>query len=780
MSAPVSGLRGAHAAMLRASAARDEARCPARGCHPRLWLARLLPCQGDPAARDQHLAQLAALSADALEPYARFYHRVGALLQDRGARLLEWAAASRIAVGLGDESVLEIGLRLHHTYGVPMIPGSAQKGLCVRYARAVLALTADEMRAVFGAGGDDGAAGAVRFHDALWKPVARPFQRDVITVHHRRYYQADPAAALPPAEWDSPEPHPYVTATGEFRFALEGDPRAVALAERALGMALEDWGIGARTAKGYGRFRVAAAREHRARTTEALAQAAAAAPAQLFQAAERCGRGAIEFHAGRDAFVISGLAAGAEVKATQRGLFDTDESARDARTRARGRKRAAHIWYVQTGNAITVRRIALIDEAAAGSPTPPPPAPAAPGAPTPPPAAAPRAQGVPPREPFGGALAGLAGRIAAPGEEWAVVVDVEPWLFGGGAVPREVDEAQVVRGPSILGQLRLWFRLLSSAGTAAELREEEAQVFGAASRPAPFRIAVAVLDPGRDEDPPKAGSPLGYLAFSARGQDDPVVPAAQLRAGVRVRISLRGALPPTLLRAAEVWLALGGIGSRTRRGLGAVQIAEVSERAATWDERLQRLLGSAPREPRGGGQIRSIAGVWRGRDEHSSARDCLTSLAQSYQRYRQDRDDGGRRGPGRSKWEEPALIRARLGLGAPRRAAAVGAARAPGWARATLGLPIVFKLHDAHEAPVLCGRTAERLASPVWFRPVRLGPDRYVAALVILTAPYAPPGGLQLRWSAGPADVEAPRAPEQMLRGLIDHLLEPSRRVQIW
>ncbi|HXG24882.1 MAG TPA: RAMP superfamily CRISPR-associated protein, partial [Chthonomonadales bacterium] len=43
---------------------------------------------------------------------------------------LEAVTAGSLAVGLGNESPLEVGLSIHHTYGMPVIPGSAIKGLC--------------------------------------------------------------------------------------------------------------------------------------------------------------------------------------------------------------------------------------------------------------------------------------------------------------------------------------------------------------------------------------------------------------------------------------------------------------------------------------------------------------------------------------------------------------------------------------------------------------------------------------------------------------------------
>src|SRR5258706_3964206 len=47
-------------------------------------------------------------------------------------------AQGRIVLGLGDESAIETAVTVHHTYGVPYIPGSALKGLAAAYAHRVL------------------------------------------------------------------------------------------------------------------------------------------------------------------------------------------------------------------------------------------------------------------------------------------------------------------------------------------------------------------------------------------------------------------------------------------------------------------------------------------------------------------------------------------------------------------------------------------------------------------------------------------------------------------
>lgn len=170
----------------------------------------------------------------------------------------------RMVVGLGAESILETSITLHRIYGVPMIPGSALKGLASAAAHRFLA--SDEWRKktkdrpqgeshtiMFG---NTATAGFVTFHDALLVPEtdALPLDLDVMTVHHAAYYGAGSA---PPADWDSPNPISFVTARGIYLIALEGPEEWTKVAMQILADALEEDGVGAKTAAGYGRLQVA-------------------------------------------------------------------------------------------------------------------------------------------------------------------------------------------------------------------------------------------------------------------------------------------------------------------------------------------------------------------------------------------------------------------------------------------------------------------------------------------------------------------------------------------
>lgn len=218
-----------------------------------------------------------------------------------GDRTAELTLTSRLLVGHGNTSATDVGLTVHHTWGVPIIPGSALKGLLAHYVDAVYGpdepgrapwLRQGEdcerakyqgitwngrriqrgpgaiYRALFGApdaqedeemrgyGLDAGAsAGFVVFHDALYIPngaADKPFATDVLTVHQKSYY--DTMGDSAPNDYDDPNPVSFLTVRPKCKLllALSGPEEWTKLAADLLKEALIGWGVGGKTSAGYG------------------------------------------------------------------------------------------------------------------------------------------------------------------------------------------------------------------------------------------------------------------------------------------------------------------------------------------------------------------------------------------------------------------------------------------------------------------------------------------------------------------------------------------------
>lgn len=168
-------------------------------------------------------------------------------------------AEAPIAIGLGNASPLEVGIRLHHTYGMPLLPASALKGMCRRVAYLLhreTKLPKEAVDALFGYSDEkDAAAGAIVFCDAYYDPASAdgsPFHRDVITVHHPKYYIGGEEA---PTDFDDPTPVPFLVIKPGARFLCVLDaphPDWANFAKEMLLWGLQNLGIGAKTNAGYG------------------------------------------------------------------------------------------------------------------------------------------------------------------------------------------------------------------------------------------------------------------------------------------------------------------------------------------------------------------------------------------------------------------------------------------------------------------------------------------------------------------------------------------------
>ncbi len=80
------------------------------------------------------------------EDYALFFDRWQRSLADDGSRAVKVRLRTRLLLGHGNASPTEVGLTVHHTWGVPVIPGTALKGLLNHYVDTVFGPDPDQNR----------------------------------------------------------------------------------------------------------------------------------------------------------------------------------------------------------------------------------------------------------------------------------------------------------------------------------------------------------------------------------------------------------------------------------------------------------------------------------------------------------------------------------------------------------------------------------------------------------------------------------------------------------
>ncbi len=184
------------------------------------------------------------------------------------AKLFKASPEWRMVVGLGQTSILETSMTLDRITGIPIILGSALKGLAASYAMLCVLEQSERLeaeknetfKAIFGT---QEQSGKVIFLDAV--PVEVPtLEPDIMNNHYQEYY-SDTTGNKAPTPYQNPVPVYFLTLgkKSQFAFALAGQDKKldtkglVEQAELWLKGGLSEFGIGAKTSAGYGYMNLA-------------------------------------------------------------------------------------------------------------------------------------------------------------------------------------------------------------------------------------------------------------------------------------------------------------------------------------------------------------------------------------------------------------------------------------------------------------------------------------------------------------------------------------------
>lgn len=195
-------------------------------------------------------------------------------------------------------------------------------------------------------------------------------------------------------------------------------------------------------------------------------------------------------------------------------------------------------------------------------------------------------------------------------------------MFGGGVEAGKVDKDMPIRASAIRGQLRFWWRIACGPKDPKVMREKEEAIWGGIGEKEAkaSRVEIRVInvnfngevpafeyerhrkDPSKYNSVPKPDPKFGhaYALFSAQGklidrgtkigEEPKKIAKPDLCFDLEIRYKIYDKKPLSQEQISEVneairwWASFGGIGSRTRRGLGAVDVNNSDIKPVSADE----------------------------------------------------------------------------------------------------------------------------------------------------------------------------------------------------
>ncbi|WP_187985834.1 type III-B CRISPR module RAMP protein Cmr1 [Vibrio metschnikovii] len=298
-------------------------------------------------------------------------------------------------------------------------------------------------------------------------------------------------------------------------------------------------------------------------------------------------------------------------------------------------------------------------------------------------------------------------------------------MYGGGVKEGKVDTAMPIRASAIRGQLRFWWRIACGPKDPKELFEKETEIWGGIGGDGATASQVEIRvqsKPALDKDFVKSnkyyeGIKYVFGSASINGAVD------WLKDGYKFTLFVRcdDVVKNDVEEALRWWSSFGGIGSRTRRGFGAVSIENV-ELIDNDHDVFKRTDAESPR-------------LVFFHNTYSSASEAWRYAADKLFEFRQKAGFGRNNSSGktgRSFWPEPDALR-RLtetdadGKHIPKHKAGNI------FARAAFGMPITLKLTGKGEPEKtdLKPINSERMASPLILRPYGHDKEWKAAALLL-------------------------------------------------
>jgi len=304
-------------------------------------------------------------------------------------------------------------------------------------------------------------------------------------------------------------------------------------------------------------------------------------------------------------------------------------------------------------------------------------------------------------------------------------------MYGGGVEAATVDLKMPIRVSAIKGQLRFWWRLLAKykwkLGDTKDIQNAEFTLWGGmgdddGGRGSQVFLKVTQPKVTHHDLMDWNDLKLPYVMFPASNETNPDISHQVLKtekAQFRLDFAFSNSLfedPDKIQQVIETlrwWANFGGLGARTRKGLGAIHVSQSSD----FEDICKPLTDT---------ELKTANCAMSLKGQSSNALNQLEYGVQKLNDFRQGLNVGRNQGqqanrPGRSRWPEPDALRRIQRTHHENHAPEHQAGNI--FPRSFFGLPIVFHFvgrgepQDSQLVPL----QGDRLASPLFIRPFYLG-----------------------------------------------------------
>lgn len=309
-------------------------------------------------------------------------------------------------------------------------------------------------------------------------------------------------------------------------------------------------------------------------------------------------------------------------------------------------------------------------------------------------------------------------------------------MLGGGVTALKTDKDLVVRGQAIRGQLRFWWRTFQACTEVADLWKKEAELWGSTKQASRVEVRgemIRMPDILKYVANTKNNPVPKYVAFPLDNDTTRKHFDLFFKGAFRLIISYPASNEDEVLGSVKLWMLFGGLGARTRRGLGAVY----SPRWPTWQNKEQVLKFLNTFVPKPDNASRPWPSLINSKlilcpATGASPLQSWQKWIDTYQRFRQyrvDKKNPQKKSPyGKSTWPEPDTLR---GLNKNNNMPANAF-----FPRGAYGLPIIFHFPPKHGdmSFTLQGGDSDRFASPLIIKTIKINDHSLLDACLLLNS----------------------------------------------